>query len=150
MRGSKRTRSVDHQYFIRAPPRRVFAAVSDPKWLVRWLCDRAELEPRKGGRYAVGWTDGPTHRGEIVEYRKGRRIAMAWSWEGVTLRGTVFRLTVTPSRGGTVLAVEHRGFPTSARWTELYGGAEWGWTYFAMNLKSVLETGRDLRSPLDG
>jgi uncharacterized protein YndB with AHSA1/START domain len=142
--------SVGHQYFIRSTPEAVFRAITDPQLLTRWLCDRAELSPKKGGTYALGWNDGPTHTGTIVDFRKGQRIAFEWTWPGVTLRGTVFSLSVKAKDGGTILTVEHRGFPRLPRWTELYGGAEWGWTYFAMNLKSLLEKGHDLRSKYDG
>lgn len=41
-------------------------------------------------------------------------------------------------------------FPREEKWTAPYGGAEWGWAYFAINLKSVPETGQDLRSERDG
>ena len=142
-------RTLNHQYLIRAPPDRTFDAISRPEMLVRWLADRAELVPRKGGAYLLAWTDGPTHTGKVVEFEPGRRIALAWSWPGIPLRGTVFRLSVEPKDGGSLFTVEHSGFPKLAKWTELYAGAEWGWTYFAMNLKSVLETGTDLRSPYD-
>lgn len=144
------TRDLNHQYFIRAPPARVFDAITNPKVLVQWLANRAELSARKGGRYLLAWTDGPTHTGEILEFRPGKSIAFAWEWPGVSLRGTVFRLSVQPEGDGTLLVVEHTGFPKQEEWTDLYGGAEWGWTYFAMNLKSLLETGRDLRAKQDG
>ena len=147
---SRARRSVDHQYFIRAAPDAVFRALADPDRMTRWLCDRAEVSPRKGGRYLLAWNDGPTHTGSIIEYRRGRRISFAWTWPGVTLQGTVLAFSVRAKDDGTLLRVEHRGFPRLERWTELYGGAEWGWTYFALNLKSVLETGHDLRSRHDG
>jgi len=147
---TKSVRSVSHQYFVRAAPDAVFRAISDPAWLTRWLCDRAELSPKKGGAYRLAWNDGPTHTGTVIDFREGRRIALAWTWPGVKLTGTVFSLSVEAKDDGTVLTVEHAGFPRLSRWTELYGGAEWGWTYFAMNLKSVLEHGHDLRSRYDG
>ncbi len=144
------TRTVSHQYFIRAPPARTFEAITDAKWLVRWLADVAELDPRTGGAYRLGWTGGPTHTGTVVAFEPGRHIALAWSWPGVSLEGTVFKLSVDPEGDGSILRLDHEGFPKVEEWTDLYGGAEWGWTYFAMNLKSLLETGRDLRSPHDG
>lgn len=143
-------RTVDHQYLIRAPKQAVFRAITQPKWLTRWLCDHAEVDRRRGGSYRLGWTGGPTHTGKIVGYRDGRSISFGWSWPGIELRGTVLSLEVESVRGGTVLKVKHTGFPRQERWTDLYGGAEWGWTYFAMNLRSVLETGTDLRAPIDG
>jgi len=143
-------RAVDHQYFIRAAPGAVFRAITDPQMLTRWLCDRAELSPKQGGGYLLGWNGGPTHTGEVVDFREGHRVALAWSWPGVELQGTVFTLAVEEQDDGTLLRVEHTGFPRLEEWTDLYGGAEWGWTYFALNLKSVLETGHDLRSKHDG
>lgn len=143
-------RSVSHQYFIRAPTERVFQAITDPKWLVRWLADRAEISPVEGGSYTLGWTDGPTHQGKILKLVPRESITLSWDWPGVALQGTVFRLAVSPKEDGTLFEIEHTGFPRLEKWVDLYGGAEWGWTYFAMNLKSVLETGRDLRSKFDG
>ena len=143
-------RSVDHQYFVRAPPDAVFRAITDSRWLTRWLCDSAEVTPQKGATYVLGWKDGPTHSGTIVEFLPGQRVSYAWAWPGVDLQGTVFSLSVEATKGGTILRVEHSGFPRLEQWTDLYGGAEWGWTYFAMNLKSVLENGHDLRSRQDG
>jgi uncharacterized protein YndB with AHSA1/START domain len=147
---TQKGRSVNHQYFIGAPPDSVFRAITDPKWLTRWLCDRAEVSPRKGGKYLLAWKDGPTHTGTIVDYREGERIAFEWMWPGVELQGTVFSLSVEAKDAGTILGIDHSGFPRREEWTDLYGGAEWGWTYFALNLKSVLEKGHDLRSKYDG
>jgi uncharacterized protein YndB with AHSA1/START domain len=144
------TRSVSHQYFIQASPKKVFRAITDPKWVVRWLADTAEMSPRKGGTYAVGWNNGPQHRGTFLEFVPGKSVTMSWEWEGVNLHGTRFRLSVSPKGKGALLEIEHSGFPKEPAWVDLYGGTEWGWTYFAMNLKSVLETGHDLRSNHDG
>jgi uncharacterized protein YndB with AHSA1/START domain len=143
-------RAVDHQYYVRADPATVFRALTEPTWLTRWLCDSAEITLRVGGDYRLGWKDGPTHTGTVVELLPGRRIAFAWKWPGVDLDGTVFSLTVEPREGGALLRIAHSGFPRREECVDLYGGAEWGWTYFAMNLKSVLENGHDLRSKEDG
>jgi uncharacterized protein YndB with AHSA1/START domain len=144
------TRAVDHQYFIRATREKVFQAITDPVWLVRWLADHAELEARKGGRYSLGWNGGPTHSGTVLEFKPYETLSLSWDWEGVDLHGTVFSLSVETKDAGSLFRVEHSGFPKLEAWSDLYGGAEWGWTYFAMNLKSVLETGYDLRAKYDG
>jgi uncharacterized protein YndB with AHSA1/START domain len=143
-------RAVDHQYFIRAEPAAVFRALTEPAWLTRWLCDSADISPRTGGSYRLAWKGGPTHTGAIVDFVPGTRIALAWNWPDTNLEGTVFSLVVEPKEGGALLRIVHAGFPRREEWVDLYGGAEWGWTYFAMNLKSVLEHGHDLRSESDG
>jgi hypothetical protein len=58
----------------------------------------------------------------------------------------VFALIVTRRRGGSVLKVVHSGFPRQEKWADLYDVAERGWTYYSMNMKSVLETGKDPRA----
>ncbi len=145
-----RTKTVEHQYFVRAPTRVVFRAITDPGWLKRWLADDAELELRTGGRYLLAWRDGPRHTGRVVRFVPGKSLTLSWEWDGLDLRDTRLKLAVEPQGGGTLLHLKHSGFPCTRRWMDLYGGTEWGWTYFAMNLKSVLETGHDLRSRLDG
>ncbi len=144
------SRSVGHQYYIDRTPAEVFRAITDPAMLVRWLSDTARIDLRTGGSYLLGWKDGPQHTGTVAEYVPGQRLSLTWQWPGIALEGTRFSLSVEPEGRGTLLSVEHSGFPKLEKWTDLYGGAEWGWTYFAMNLKSVLESGRDLRSPHDG
>ncbi len=144
------TRSVRRRFFLRVPPKRVFRAITDPRWLVRWLCETAELSPRDGSPYRLVFPGGWEHRGTIARYERGKSITFRWAWKGVALRNTRLRFSVQARRGGSLLTVVHSGFPRTERWVDLYGVTEWGWTYYAMNLKSVLETGQDLRSPMDG
>jgi uncharacterized protein YndB with AHSA1/START domain len=150
MTSKKKTRSVSHQYFINESPKKVFRALTDSKLLVRWLSDNAEITPSKGGRYKIGWKNGPQHSGTVLDFVPGRSVTLSWEWEGVDLYGTKFKLSVEAKEKGSLLKVEHSGFPVEERWVDLYAGAEWGWTYFAMNLKSVIENGFDLRSKYDG
>lgn len=143
--------TVSNQYYVRASPKKVFKAITNPERITRWLADRAELSPRKGGRYTLGWKDGPTHTGKLLEFSRGKSITFAWSWEGFEAVGpTKFRLSITPQGKGTIVTVTHSGIPRDDRWLDLYVGAVWGWTYFLMNLKSVVEHGNDLRSKFDG
>ncbi len=144
------TRSVSHQYFIRASPKRVFKAITDSKWLVRWLSDFAQITAKKDGQYELGWDNGPQHSGTILEFIPGKSMTLSWEWEGIELQGTKFKLSVRKKGNGSILKVEHLGFPIQDKWNNLYGGTEWGWAYFAMNLKSLLESGHDLRSKYDG
>lgn len=147
----RKTRTLRNQYFVRAPPKKVFRALTDPKRITRWFADHAEVSPRKGGRYTFGWQDGPTHEGKLIEFVRGKTVTFAWEWPGVEDTGTTrFKLEVEPKGKGTLVKVTHSKIPRGARWFDLYAGAVWGWTYFMMNLKSVLETGHDLRSKHDG
>jgi uncharacterized protein YndB with AHSA1/START domain len=147
---ARKTRSVDRQFFIRASPRTVFEAVSTPRGLASWMVVRAELSPRAGAKYELEFDGGWVHRGTVQRVRANHSISLSWAWDGVPVKGTVLTLSVRRKKGGALLRLVHRGFPRGEKWTDLYGVSEWGWTYYGMNLKSVLEAGHDLRSKWDG
>jgi hypothetical protein len=58
--------------------------------------------------------------------------------------------TVARQGRGTLLRLRHVGYPDSGGWAPIYGATQSGWSYFLMNLKSVLEHGHDLRCEQDG
>jgi len=145
-----KTRTIRLRAFVPASPEKVFKAISEPDLLSRWLLDRANLVPRKGGQYAFTWDGGPTHEGTVLEFIPGKRLAISWQWPGMEkLLVTKLGFSVQPKKGGTIVTLTHSGFPKQERWVELYGGAIHGWTYFLMNLKSFVSQGHDLRSSYD-
>lgn len=145
----KKTVDVDQRLFIHASPRKVFEAISTARGLARWMVVRADLPGKSGAPYELEFDGGWKHRGTVHQYRPGRSIALTWAWEGLPVQGTVLTLSVRPKKGGALFQLLHSGFPRTTKWIELYGGAERNWKYCAMNLKSVLETGHDLRSRWD-
>jgi len=148
--GRSKTRSIRLPIFIHASRKKVFKWVSEPKRLTRWFVDSATFSPRKGGNYSFTWEGGPAHSGKVLEFVRGKRITLSWQWPGQEDLGvTKLKLSVEPKEKGTVLRFTHSGFLKNGPWDDLYEGAIRGWTYFMMNLKSVLESGHDLRSPYD-
>jgi len=145
-----KTRTIRLQTFVRASPKKVFKVITQPERLARWMLDEATLSPRKGGRYAFTWEGGPTHTGTVVKFERGKSITLTWQWPGIEDQlVTKLKFSVGRKEDGTILKLVHSGFPRDQRWVDLYGGAIQGWTYFLMNLKSVLDHGQDLRSPYD-
>jgi uncharacterized protein YndB with AHSA1/START domain len=144
------TLRVDREFFVRASPKKAFAAISTPEGLATWMVVRAVLPSEPGAEYELEFDGGWRHRGIVRGFRRGRSISLTWAWEGVPLTGTVFTLSVRPKTGGAVVRLVHTGIPREPKWIDLYGVTEWGWTYYGMNLKSVLENDHDLRSRWDG
>ena len=62
---------------VRRTPAAVFAALTDPARLGRWLGDRVELEARAGGRVAAD-VAGVTTTGHVLEIVPSRRLLIAW------------------------------------------------------------------------
>jgi uncharacterized protein YndB with AHSA1/START domain len=144
------TRTIRLPIFIHASPRTVFKWVTQSELLTRWMMDRATLSPRRGGSYSFTWEGGPTHTGKVLDFVAGKRITLTWQWPGQEKLGaTKLKMSVEGKAGGTVLRFTHSGFLKGGPWVDLYEGAIRGWTYFMMNLKAVIETKHDLRSPYD-
>jgi uncharacterized protein YndB with AHSA1/START domain len=141
---------VVQAYYYRAPVGRVFRSLTDPKELARWFIKKADLTPRKGAAYRFEWPGGYHHEGEVLEVEPNRRLALSWP-HGSGRSRFVSRATfsVRSSGSGTILSLRHTGFPRTAFGVEQYGGTQAGWAYYFLNLRSVLEHGRDLRSLRD-
>lgn len=147
---ASRTRTVQVQTFVARKPSEAFRWVTEPKRLQSWFVDTATITPSKGGSYAFGWDGGPTHTGRVTAFVQGRSLTLTWQWPGMEDKLlTHLKISVLPAKAGSIVRFTHTGFPKQERWTELYGGAIQGWTYFLRNLKSMAEHGTDLRSPLD-
>ncbi|HZY70913.1 MAG TPA: SRPBCC domain-containing protein [Thermoplasmata archaeon] len=134
-------------YFFESSPRRVFAALSDPKELVRWFLSEAKFEPRSGGSFAFTWLDGYRMEGRLLELRKDRSVTFRWV-DSLPQSGTAVtraRFQVGKRGNGTLLRLRHSGFRDPRHFAECSAR----WAYFLTNLKSVLDHGTDLRSPFD-
>src|SRR5271170_2476660 len=137
-----------HQVFhLRAPVAKVFRALTDPSEITKWFLAKAQLTPRRGGRYDFTWQGGYRHEAAVLEFVQNRRLTLEWPGVG---RG-ITRVTFSVRREGmgTRLEVRHTGYRRTPAWLEMYGGTQSGWAYYLMNLKSVLEHGHDLRSAGD-
>ena len=147
---ARKTRTLRLQVYVAASPKKVFRAVSDADRLTRWFVDTATISTRKGGRYSFGWTDGPTHTGRVLQFVRGKSLTLSWQWPGIEDELTTkLKISVEPKADGAVVRFTHSGFPKTERWADLHAGAIQGWMYSLMNLKSVVEHHRDLRSPHD-
>lgn len=146
-----KTRSIRQQYYIRASPKKVFKAISDPERLTRWFLKDAKLSPRKRGRYTFVWEGGYSHSGTVLEFIRGKSLTLTWpQFDGETPLGdTKLKLSVESKGDGSLLKILHSGYQKDEAWVEPYAGTHSGWAYFVMNLKSVLEHGNDLRSKHD-
>jgi len=104
--------------FIAAAPKRVFAALTTPALMDRWIATAARVDLREGGDYGYGWTydvggrpvaGGPTR---ILELVPNERLVTDWpDWRGAE-RGAPTRVvwTLLPEREGTRLTLIHEGF----------------------------------------
>ena len=82
---------VRREVQIAAPPATVFAFLTDPEKILRWMGTEATVEPQPGGLYLVN-VSGTRHRPRAVHRGHSvHRLAYSFGWEG--------RETVPPGSG---------------------------------------------------
>jgi uncharacterized protein YndB with AHSA1/START domain len=105
---------------IAAPPATVFAFLTDPEKLMRWMGAQATTEPHSGGLYlveGVGANAGVA-RGAFVEVVPVHRLAYSFGWEGnkeVPPGSSLVEFDLMERDGGTLLRMLHSGLPNAAQ-----------------------------------
>ncbi len=147
-----KSRTIKQRLFIKAPPSKVFKAITEPRLLKRWFIASAKLSPRKGGNFSFKWQGGYALSGKVLDYNRDKKLSLSWQHgkEGKKPLGTT-RVTfkLKPKEEGTILELTHSGYKSGNPWVEEYAEHSSGWAYYLTNLKSVLQHNKDLRSPLD-
>ncbi len=131
---------------IKTSPVRVFKALTEPRELVKWFLRDSKVDLRPGGKMLFVWRNFPEYWGTVKTVKKNREFSFLWPYSGAgknTNTHVVFKISKRGEK--TRLDLRHTGFGWSRKWVEHYGGTQQGWAYYLRNLKSVLETGYDLR-----
>ncbi len=133
--------SVTRRAFLAAPPTTVWAFLTDPQRMGRWMGRSAELDPTAGGRYRVEVVPGEVAAGVFLEVDAPHRLAHTWGWEGdgaaVPVGTTLVSYELTPVPGGTLLRLEHRLLPGLAS----TGSHSRGWEHYLERLAAVAAGG---------
>ena len=124
---------IDHSVWIKAEPPDVFDYFTDPKKLVQWMGDQAELDAAPDGVYRVVFKEGWVSRGRFVVVDRPNRLVYTVGWEGhpqFPPGSTRVELTFAPERGGTRLRLKHFGPPSTGLESE-------GWASYLKRLAAV-------------
>jgi uncharacterized protein YndB with AHSA1/START domain len=112
---------------IEAPPEIVFDHLVTVDGMLAWMGQRAELDPRPGGVFAVD-IDGNPIRGEFVTVDRPHSVVVTWGLEAndvLPAGSTQVTFVLTPTATGTRLDLTHSGLPES----QVPPHAE-GWPHF--------------------
>ena len=117
---------------IAAPPAAVFPYFTDPKLLVRWIGDTAELAAEPGGLFALDM--GETRvRGSYIAVDPPNRVVFTWGVldsETLPSGSTTVEIRLTADGDQTIVELSHRGLPLDWRarhrdgWTKNLGVLE--------------------------
>jgi len=129
---------------INASPQEVFDSFQYECRLREWMCDGARTRPHKGGLFEVRWNSGYEARGVFTSFSPPRALAFTWN-SPMEPGETSVKVSLKPVEGGTKVTLTHSGFGTGKKWAGRAEESEREWNGGLDNLKSVLETGLDLR-----
>ena len=73
---------VRRETHIPAPPAAVFALLTDPEKILRWMGTEAQVESQPGGLYLVNVTGSRFARGSFREVVPVHRLAYSFGWDG--------------------------------------------------------------------
>jgi len=132
---------VRREVQIAAPPATVFAFLTDPEKLLRWLGTDAQMEPHPGGIYLVHVGGKNVARGKFTEVIPVHRLAYSFGWEGrenIPPGSGLIEIDLEDQGGGTLLRMTHSGLP-NAEETANHGR---GWAHYLERL-AVAAAGGD-------
>jgi len=136
--------SMKFKLRIAASPSDVYHAFTSGAAFCEWLCDEAQVDARQSGHLYLWWQDGYFANGDYLELIPNEKIV--FSWHGAGEPGlTRVKLTFKCVEQGAYLTLTHQGIGSESAWKKTRKQYKRSWSRALENLRSVLETGQDLR-----
>ena len=118
------------------PPEKIWRALTEGKLIEEWLMSN-DFQPVVGHRFSFRATPVPGWSGvidsEVLVVEPHARLAYSWGTLGLE---SVVTWTLTPTKTGTHLRMEHSGFRSEE--DAHYKGASYGWQKFIGSLERVV------------
>lgn len=132
--------NIKHILESDATPEQIYAVLTQPELIEKWIASNAQIDLQKGGEYDLGWgIEGI----KIVDLDEHKRLSLTWHEEDPN-DVTIASWTLDASGGKTRITFTHSGFDDDHRndgiWT--------GWMNFLNWIRSVAEYGPDWQPPL--
>jgi uncharacterized protein YndB with AHSA1/START domain len=135
---------VRRELQIEAPRATVFAFLTDPEKILRWMGTDVTAEAHPGGLYlikGVGGSRARVARGAFREVVPVHRLAYSFGWEEdeeVPPGSGLIEIDLIERDGGTLLRLTHSGLPNVAQ----CAGHHKGWAHYLGRL-GIAAAGRN-------
>ncbi|SEG43222.1 Uncharacterized conserved protein YndB, AHSA1/START domain [Bryocella elongata] len=130
------SRSVVMEKMFAHPQQKVWRALTEKALVAQWLM-KNDFEPEVGRRFQLRSEPMPNWDGiidcEVLVVEPLKELSYRWSTFGLD---TVVNFTLTPTEGGTLVHMEHSGFPMDR--DANYKGAMYGWQKFLGAMDKVV------------
>jgi uncharacterized protein YndB with AHSA1/START domain len=118
------------------PPEKIWRALTQTSLIQEWLMNN-DFQPVVGHKFSFRSTPVPNWDGvidcEVLLVEPNSRLTYTWGSMGLK---SVVAWTLTPTKSGTHLRMEHSGFRSES--DANYKGATYGWNKFIGNLEGVV------------
>ena len=131
---------LEREVWINTKPEVVWAFLTQPEKMIRWMGVEAAAEAKPRGIYRVNITGKEIAAGQFLEATTCRHLVYTWGWEGeeaLPPSKSRVEITLEEERGGTRLDVVHSGLPPD----QVAGHGE-GWDHYLERL-AIAATGGD-------
>ena len=144
------TETLRSEIEIAAPQATVFAFLTDPEKIMRWLGTEAKVDAHPGGIYLVSVRGKYRGRGEFTEVIPVHRLAYSFGWEdreNMPPGSSLIEIDLVEKAGGTLVRLTHSGLPDEKE----RAGHEKGWNHYLRRL-AIAAAGGDPGpdTPADG
>jgi uncharacterized protein YndB with AHSA1/START domain len=134
---------VTSEIFVQASVKTAYRAFTNSTSLREWLCDGATVAPRPQGRMYLYWNGDFYSSGHYLELEEDKFVKFRW-FSNLDTAATEVTVTITEKDGGAHVRLDHQ-VPDKKTWNKKAESFREDWEKSLENLKSVLETGLDLR-----
>jgi uncharacterized protein YndB with AHSA1/START domain len=136
------TRSVVVEREFPHPAEKIWRALTQAPLIAEWLAEN-DFQPVLGHRFTLRAPPNPQWNGitdcEVLVIEPLKRLAYSWNATGAeaaTGPRTIVTFTLTPTKTGTHLRMEHSGFRPEHE--NNYRGAGYGWQRFFAAIERVV------------
>lgn len=134
---------VSVETVVRVPLKYAYRAFTNSTSLREWLCDVATVEPHPHGRLYLWWRGDFYSSGHFIELEENQRVKFRW-FSNIDPAPTEVMVTFAEQGDDIRVRLEH-AVPDAEGWQGKAEAFRENWVDSLENLKSVLETGIDLR-----
>lgn len=136
-------KTVTAETFVKVPVKFAYRAFTNSTSLREWLCDIATVQPHTRGRMYLWWRGDFYSSGHYLELEENKYVKFRW-YANIDPAPTEVTVTFTEQDGGVLVSLAHE-VPDDPSWEKPAETFRENWVSSLENLKSVLETGIDLR-----
>jgi uncharacterized protein YndB with AHSA1/START domain len=137
---------VRREVQVAAPQAAVFAFLTDPEKILRWMGTEATVEPHVDGLYLVNVTGQDIAEGRFTEVVPVHRLAYSFGWRGrdkTPPGSSLIEIDLVEREGGTLLRLTHSGLPDA----EAVAAHAQGWMHYLARLALAAAGGEPGRDP---